>query len=76
MVVDFGGVNFIDSQGSAQLGKLATAADEAGVSLRLARVQPDVLAVLEADGIAQALGEDRFHPNIDAAVTTELTTRN
>ncbi len=76
MVVDFGGVNFIDSQGSAQLGKLATAAAEAGVSLRLARVQPDVLAVLEADGVAQDLGRDRFHPNLDAAVTTELTTRN
>lgn len=72
MVVDFGGVNFIDSQGSAQLGKLATAASEAGVSLRLARVKPEVLAVLEADGVAQALGEDRFHPNLDAAVTTEL----
>ena len=49
-----------------------TAADEAGVSLRLARVQPDVLAVLRADGVAQALGEDRFHPNLDAAVKTEL----
>ena len=72
MVIDFGGVNFIDSQGSAQLGKLATAASEAGVSLRLARVKPEVLAVLEADGVAQALGEDRFHPNLDAAVTTEL----
>ncbi len=73
MVVDFGGVNFIDSQGSAQLGKLATAASEAGVSLRLARVKPEVLAVLEADGVAEALGPDHFHPNLDSAVTTELT---
>jgi len=73
MVVDFGGVNFIDSQGSAQLGKLANAASEAGVSLRLARVKPEVLAVLEADGVAEALGPDRFHPNLDSAVTTELT---
>jgi len=72
MVVDFGGVNFIDSQGSGQLGKLATAAQEAGVSLRLARVQPAVLAVLRADGVTRALGEDRFHPNLDAAVNAEL----
>ena len=76
MIVDFGGVNFIDSQGSAQLGKLATAASEAGVSLRLARVKPDVLAVLEADGVVQALGPDRLHPNLDAAVTTELAAGN
>jgi high affinity sulfate transporter 1 len=74
MVVDFAGVNFIDSQGSGQLGKLITAAEQAGVSLRLARVKPEVLAVLEADGVAQALGPDRFHPNLDSAVTTELAT--
>jgi high affinity sulfate transporter 1 len=74
MVVDFAGVNFIDSQGSGQLGKLITAAAQAGVSLRLARVKPEVLAVLEADGVAQALGPDRFHPNLDSAVTTELAT--
>ena len=72
MVVDFAGVNFIDSQGSGQLGKLITAAAQAGVSLRLARVKPEVLAVLEADGVARALGPDRFHPNLDSAVTTEL----
>jgi SulP family sulfate permease len=74
MVVDFAGVNFIDSQGSGQLGKLITAAEQAGVSLRLARVKPEVLVVLEADGVAQALGPDRLHPNLDSAVTTELAT--
>ncbi len=72
MVIDFAGVNFVDSQGSGQLGKLVTAAERAGVSLRLARVKAEVLEVLEADGVAQALGTDRFHPNLDSAVTTEL----
>ena len=72
MVIDFAGVNFIDSQGSGQLGKLVTAAERAGVSLRLARVKAEVLEVLEADGVAQALGTHRFHPNLDSAVTTEL----
>ena len=66
------GVNFVDSQGSGQLGKLVTAAERAGVSLRLARVKAEVLEVLEAEGVAQALGTDRFHPNLDSAVTTEL----
>jgi hypothetical protein len=37
-------------------------------------VRPEVLAVLEADGVAQTLGPDRFHPNLDSAVTTELAT--
>ncbi|MDH4119002.1 MAG: SulP family inorganic anion transporter, partial [Acidimicrobiia bacterium] len=35
VVVDFAGVNFIDSQGSAVLGEIKTLADSAGISLRL-----------------------------------------
>lgn len=72
VIIDFAGVNFIDSQGSAKLGELAELGEGAGVSVRLARVKPAVLRVLRADGIAQGIGEDRIHANVDRAVQAEL----
>jgi high affinity sulfate transporter 1 len=75
VVIDFAGVNFIDSQGSADLGRMATLAEQAGISLRLARVAPAVMDVLQADGIVDQLGEDRCHPNVDLAVKACLGER-
>ena len=75
VVVDFAGVNFIDSQGSAVLGEIKTLADSAGISLRLARVKPNVLAVLWADGVADRIGPERLHDNVDQAVRAELDAR-
>ncbi len=72
VIIDCAGVNFIDSQGSAKLGELKELAETAGVSLRLARVKPVVLHVLRADGVAQKIGEDRIHANVDRAVRAEL----
>jgi len=71
VVVDFAGVNFIDSQGSSQLAKISTLATNASVSLRLARVKPDVMAVLDMDGVSEKIGRDRFHSNVDDAVRAE-----
>ena len=48
VILDFGGVNFVDSQGSAELGEISRAATTAGIALRLAAVQTDVLSVLRA----------------------------
>ncbi len=75
VVIDFAGVNFIDSQGSAKLRQIATLAENAGISLRLTRVKPSVLAVLRADAVAEHIGEDRMHSNIDEAVQAELGSR-
>jgi SulP family sulfate permease len=72
VIVDFAGVNFIDSQGSAKVGELTELAGAAGVSLRLARIKPAVLRVLRADGVAEQIGEDRIHANVDRAVKAEL----
>lgn len=74
-MIDFAGVNFIDSQGSADLGRMATLAERAGISLRLARVAPAVMDVLLADGVVDQLGVDRFHPNVDLAVKADLGPR-
>lgn len=65
-------VNFIDSQSSGKLGRMATLAEQAGVSLRLARVAPAVIDVLRADGIVDRKAEDRFHPNVELAVKADL----
>ena len=72
LVLDFEGVNFIDSQGAEQLGEIHRLVTAAGARLRLARVKPNVLAVLRADGFVDELGEDRIHGGVDPAVEAEL----
>jgi MFS superfamily sulfate permease-like transporter len=72
VVIDFAGVNFVDSQGSEQIGKLVALAEREGVSLRFARVRKPVLEVLGLDGVLDDLGLDRIHGNVDQAVEAEL----
>jgi MFS family permease len=43
-----------------------------GVTLRLARAKPQVLAVLEADGINDRIGADHIHGNVHLAVEAQL----
>ena len=43
-----------------------------GVTLRLARVKPQVYAVLQADGIIDRIGEDHIHGNVHRAVEAQL----
>jgi SulP family sulfate permease len=71
LVLDLEGVDFIDSQGSAKLSEIRqlTAAD--GVTLRLARVKPQVFTVLQADGVIDRIGPDHIHGNIDLAVEAQ-----
>jgi high affinity sulfate transporter 1 len=75
VIVDFAGVNFIDSQGSDEMGRLVAFAHREGVSLRLARVRGSVLTVLRLDGVVDDLGVERVHGNVDEAVEAELATR-
>ena len=72
IVLDGGGINFVDSQGSAKLDDILTMTREAGVTLRLARVKPAVAAVLRRDGVWDGVGADRIHANIDHAVRAQL----
>jgi SulP family sulfate permease len=46
IVLDCGGMDFVDSQGSATLRDIVTLTEEAGVVLRLARVKPGFRALL------------------------------
>jgi high affinity sulfate transporter 1 len=71
VVLDCGGINFIDSQGVDKMGDIVDLAREAGVTLRLARLKPEVRAVLERDGVIERLGADHIHGNIYRAVEAE-----
>jgi len=72
LVLDLEGVNFIDSQGSSKLTELHELTEAGGVSLRLARVKPHVLAVLRTDGVVDLIGADHIHGNVHRAVEAQL----
>jgi SulP family sulfate permease len=71
VVVDLEGVNFIDSQGSAKVDDILVLCDQAGVTLRLARVKPRVRAVLEREQLVERLGSDHIHGNVHRAVEAQ-----
>jgi SulP family sulfate permease len=72
VVLDFSGVDFIDSQGAAKLAELDEACGRDGVVLRLAHVKVGVLDVLAADGVLERLGADRVHVGVNDAVQAQL----
>jgi sulfate permease, SulP family len=72
LVLDLEGVNFVDSQGAAKLTEIHELTEADGVALRLARVKPQVLAVLEVEGIIDRIGTDHVHGNVHLAVEAQL----
>jgi high affinity sulfate transporter 1 len=72
VVLDLEGVGFIDSQGAATLSEIAALTGSEGVMLRLARVKPRVLAVLDAQGVVDGIGADHIHGNVHRAVEAQL----
>jgi high affinity sulfate transporter 1 len=72
VVLDFEGVDFIDSQGSEQLSKILGLAETYGAEVRLARVKQDVLALLRRDDVIEELGEDQVYGNVFNAVADRL----
>ena len=75
VVLDFAGVDFIDSQGSEKLGEIHRLTGVSGAELRVARMKPTIRAVLAADGVLDLIGEDHLHGNVDEAVQTQLHSR-
>jgi high affinity sulfate transporter 1 len=72
IVLNLEGVDFVDSQGAAKLTELRAVADAESVTLRLARVKPQVLDVLERDGVAASFGPGRIHRTLNQAVDAQL----
>jgi anti-anti-sigma factor len=72
LVLDLEGVDFVDSQGVAKITEIYEFLEADGIGFRLARVKPNVRAVLEADGAIARIGSDRVHGNVHRAVQAEL----
>ncbi len=73
LVLDLEGVDFVDAQGSAKLSDIHELTESEGVTLRLARVKPNVLAVLRADRVLELVGADHVHGNVHRALEAELS---
>lgn len=71
VVLNMEGVNFVDSQGASKLAEINEELEAAGIVLRIARIKAPVLAVLEADGFVDAVGEARIHDTLHQAVSAE-----
>jgi high affinity sulfate transporter 1 len=72
VVIDFAGINFIDSQGSSTILEIVELAGAYGVEIRLARVKPQVIALLRRDGVADILGEDKVFSGLYQAVEDKI----
>jgi SulP family sulfate permease len=75
IVLDCGGINFVDSQGAAKVADIVDLARQAGVNLRLTRLKPAVRATLDKDGVTERLGPHMIHGNIYRAVQAEQAAR-
>jgi len=71
IVIDCGGMDFIDSQASAKMREILELTERAGVALRLARLKPAVRE-LRRDGVLDRIGDDRTHGNVDEAVAAQM----
>ena len=72
VVLDFAGVDFIDSQGSEKLGEIRRLTDASDAVLRVARMKSHIRVVLAADGVLDEIGEEHIHGNVDEAVEAQL----
>ncbi len=73
VILSMEGVNFIDTEGADVLKKIAQAGEAYNIDLHLARVKPQVLAVLQRDDVIDAIGSDHIHHDIAAAVRLHVS---
>jgi anti-anti-sigma factor len=71
LIVDFRGVNFIDSQGAERLTGILELLQSRGATLRLAQVRPHVLRLLRADGFVDRVDAGHIHATLDLAMRAE-----
>ncbi len=76
VILDFAGVDFIDSQGSEKLGDIREFAEASDVTLRLARLKPSIRATIAIDGVLDQIGEAHVHGNVNEAVEAQLSQRS
>jgi anti-anti-sigma factor len=72
LVLDLEGVDFVDSQGAAKLAEIHQLTEADGITLRLARIKPNVRGVLQLDGLIDLIGAEHVHGNVHRAIEAEL----
>lgn len=72
IVLDFEGIDFIDSQGTGEMAQILKLATAAGAELRLARVKDRVRQMLEKDGFIDALGAEHVYGNVYEAAADRI----
>ena len=72
IVLDFEGVNFIDSQGAYKVGEILELATSADIELRLTRVKTRVKTYLHRDGLIERIGEECIYGNVYEAVADKI----
>ena len=72
IVLDCEGIDFIDSQGSAKMREILDLTEQAGVTLRLARIKPAVRELLARDGVLDRIGDDKTYDEVDQAVAAQM----
>jgi MFS superfamily sulfate permease-like transporter len=72
IVIDFEGINFIDSQGSSKMAELVELTTNYDIELRLTRVKVQVMEVLRRDGVIDTLGEDHIYGNVYEAAADQI----
>jgi sulfate permease, SulP family len=75
IVLDCVAIEFIDSQGPAKMHEILDLMEQAGVTLRLARVKPAVRELLERDNVLGRIGDDRIHDGVAQAVEAQMAVR-
>ena len=73
VILSMEGVNFIDTEGADTIKKIAQTGKELGIDLHLARLKPQVLTVLQRDGVIEMVGADHIHDDIAAAVELHVS---
>ena len=72
VVLDFEGVNFVDSQGADKVAEILDLATSYGIELRLTRVKTGVKGLLKRDGVIDRLGESHMYENVYEAVADQI----
>jgi len=72
VILSMEGVNFIDAEGADMVKKIAQAGQEHGIDLHLARVKPQVMGILERDGVVDLISQEHIHGSISSAVAMHL----
>ena len=73
IVIDFEGINYMDSQGADTVAEVLDLATGHNIELRLTRLKANVKAVLDRDGVIDRLGEGYIYGNVYGAVVDQMS---